>query len=194
MIVTGSGPAGLSAALTLSYFKLRFLVLEAGARVTLIHRKGELRACEEFRDRILNSPVQILWTTELKSVSGNPEVERAALLNNRTGEEKILPFDNIFIFIGYVLDTSWLKKMGLKMRGNCLKVNKSLMTSIKGVFSAGDISSNIKRIPQALAQGERAAYSTYKYLRHPYWEKNGNEKHRIGLPWANRYFKKKKKI
>ncbi|MCK4714423.1 MAG: NAD(P)/FAD-dependent oxidoreductase, partial [Candidatus Aenigmarchaeota archaeon] len=90
------------------------------------------------------------------------------------------------------LETGWLRKIGLKMKGNCLKVNEDLMTNIKGVFAAGDISSSIKRIPQALAQGERAAYSAYKYLKHPYWEKNGNGKHRVKIPWHHKHFKKKK--
>lgn len=183
VLVVGGGDSAVENSLNL---------LDAGARITLIHRRNELRACEEYKNRILESPARVIWNTELKGVSGNPSVEEAVLVNNRTGEETSKSFDNVFIFIGYALETGWLKKIGLKMKGNCLKVNEDLMTNIKGVFAAGDISSNIKRIPQALAQGERAAYSAYKYLKHPYWEKNGSGR-RIKLPWHHKHFKKKNK-
>lgn len=184
VLVVGGGDSAAENSLNL---------LDNGANVTLIHRGNELRACEEYKNRVLESPVNILWDTELKMVSGNPKVEKARLVNNRTDKKTTKPFDNIFIFIGYSLDTEWLKGIGLNMNGNCLGVNKDLMTNIKGIFAAGDIASNIKRIPQALAQGERAAYSAYNYLKHPYWERNGKGKHRVRLPWPHRYFKAKKK-
>lgn len=173
VLVVGGGDSAVENSLNL---------LDRGARVTLVHRRNEFRACEEYKNRILKSPAQVIWNTELKGVLGNPRVEKATLMNKRTGEERLMPFSNIFIFIGYALETGWLKKIGLRMHGNCLRVNQGLMTNMKGVFAAGDIASDIKRIPQALAQGEKAAYSAYKYLKHPYWEKNGSGR-RIRLPW-----------
>ena len=161
VLVVGGGDSAVDSALGL---------LEAGARVWLAHRRDDLRAVDESKEKIRKSQVRILWNTEVSGMVGVKAVESVTLSNNVTGKKTTLPFDSVIICTGSIPVKECIEKLGIKMEGICVPVNKDGMTSMPGIFAAGDIVSDIKRIPQALATGERATYSAYKYLRNPYWK------------------------
>lgn len=159
-LVVGGGDTAVEMALGLE---------GAGARVSLAHRRDTLRAMDVLQNKLFDSSAEILWNTELKGIYGKDRLEKVKLVNNKTGEEKIVDFDCVFIAAGSVLKTDWLEKIGLEMEGRHLKVDEDLRTNIKGVFAAGDIVGRLKRIPMAVALGQEAAYSAYKYIKRPYW-------------------------
>lgn len=161
VIVVGGGDSAVDSALGLH---------EAGAKVWLAHRKDELRAIDENKEKIKKSGVGMLWNTEIDSVSGEEKVEKVTLFNNKSKEKRELACDNVLICIGYVPAKEWLEGIGIKMTGVRVAVDDNGMTNVPGIFAAGDIVSEIKRIPQALATGESAAYSVYKYIKNPYWK------------------------
>lgn len=134
-------------------------------KVYLAHRKGKLRAMDKNQKAIKKSKVEILWNTELKKIEKN----KAEVINNKTNEKSEIKTDEIFIFCGSVLDIEFLKKIGLKMKGNHVVVDEGMMTNIEGLYSAGDITGKLKRIPEAIGEGHLAVYSIFKYLRKPYW-------------------------
>ena len=112
----------------------------------------------------------MLWSTEVESMSGKAKVEKVMLFDNKTGKKTALQVDHVFVCIGSVSSKDCLERLGVRMEGLCVQVDRDGMTSIPGMFAAGDIVSDLKRIPQALATGEKAAYSAYKYLKNPYWK------------------------
>ncbi len=161
VIVVGGGDSAVENAIALQ---------KAGAHVILIHRRDELRCMDRLKKDIEKSGVKILWNTEVKEIIGKNKVESVKAINNKTFETKDITVDSVFIFIGSVLNTDFLKKIGIKLDSEHIVVDKNLKTNLEGVFAAGDITGCLKRIPQAIAQGELATYSAYKYLKHPYWE------------------------
>lgn len=136
----------------------------------LIHRREELRASMAEQKKVLNNPkVEIWWNSEVKEVNGKEKLESIKVLNNKTGEEKILPLDGLFVAIGSQPATEFLRGLvDLSETGQVLVgQNKEhvTMTSVEGIFAAGDCV-NIKHKQAIVAAGEgcRAALDAEKWL------------------------------
>lgn len=139
-------------------------------KVYLIHRREEFRASVAEQKKVLNNPkVEIWWNSEVKEVVGTEKLESIKVINNKTGEEKILPLDGLFVAIGSQPATEFLKGLvDLSETGQVLVgQNKEhvTMTSVEGIFAAGDCV-NIKHKQAIVAAGEgcRAALDAEKWL------------------------------
>jgi thioredoxin reductase len=161
VLVVGGGDTALEGAVTLS---------KAGAKVWLAHRRGEFRAMEKNQEELKKSKAKILFSTELKRITGNRKISKAEILNNKTGKCDSLKVDEVFIFIGNVFDAELFKRLKVKMKGERVLVDDQMRTNVEGVFAAGDITGRLKRIPEAIGEGHLAVYTIYKYIKHPYWE------------------------
>jgi len=161
VLVVGGGDSAADCALGLD---------KAGAKVWLAHRKDELRATDDNKCIIGKSGITMLWSHEVELFSGKGKLASATLFSSKSRKKTTLELDAAVICIGSIPANDCLQKLGVKMENACVRVDKNGMTSIPGLFAAGDIVSDIKRIPQALATGEKAAYSAYKYLKNPYWK------------------------
>jgi thioredoxin reductase (NADPH) len=161
VLVVGGGDSAADSALGLDAI---------GAQVWLAHRREDLRAQDESKEDLKKSKVEMLWNTEVESITGNDKVEGAKVFNNKTSEKKDIECDTVLICIGSASTKDHLERLGIKMESALVEVDEDGMTSVPGIFAAGDIVCKIKRIPQALATGERAAYSAYKYIKKPYWK------------------------
>jgi len=159
--VFGGGDSAVDSALGLE---------SAGAKVWLAHRRNDLRALDESKEKLKKSGVKILWNTELEKITGKGKVEKVVVFENSSMKKTELKVDSVLISIGSSPSKVCLERIGIKMDGVCASVDENGMTSVPGIFAAGDIVSSLKRIPQALATGEKAAYSAYKYIKDPYWK------------------------
>lgn len=160
VLVVGGGDSALEGANTLN---------RAGAKVILIHRRDEFRAMEKNQEELKKTRVKVLFNTELKRIIGNRKISRVEIFNNKTKKSEFLKVDEVFIFIGSVLDAHLFKNLKLRMKGEHIVVDNDMKTNVEGVFAAGDITGRLKRIPEAIGEGHLAIYSIYKYLKHPYW-------------------------
>jgi len=162
VLVVGGGDSAVEGALALA---------ENGADTHIIHRKDVFRCTEKNTDEIKKSTVNIHFNTELKeiSVNGRGDLNNAVLLDNINGKTRSEKFDEIFIFIGSVMDMDFLKGLGLKIENNKIVVDDKMQTSVEGVYAAGDITGRLLRIPEAIGEGHMAVYTAFKYLRNPYW-------------------------
>ena len=120
-------------------------------KVYLVHRRDELRAEKILQERLFkNEKIELIWDSELKEVLGddNPKnVTGAILKNNKTGEEKTMKIDGIFIAIGHKPNTGLFKDTSIKMdeEGYIITDSDSTKTAIQGVFAAGDVQDKIYR-------------------------------------------------
>lgn len=160
VLVIGGGDSALEVAIMLD---------EVCRKVYIAHRKDKFRATEKNQERLEKSKVDILWNTELTEISGVENIENVCLVNNKTNEESCLKVDNILIFCGSVLNVDFLRNLGLDCEKNRIKIKDDMSTEIGGLYAAGDITGTLRRIPEAIAQGHRAVYSIYKFLKKPYW-------------------------
>jgi len=134
--------------------------------VYVIHRRSELRASQIMQSRVLANPrIEIIWSSEVKEVLGDQTVTGLQLLNNQTGEETKLVVDGMFLAIGHVPQTDFLKgQVELDERGY-IKLVDGVKTSVSGVFVAGDVADpNYQQAITAAGMGCRAAIEVEKYL------------------------------
>ena len=138
-------------------------------KVTLVHRRDELRAERILQDRLFAHPkVKVLWNTELAEVlgDGTPLSVNAALLRDtRTGAETTMPVDGIFI-AGHTPSTELVKgKLRLRPSGYVWTEPDSTATSVPGVFAAGDVTDDIYRqAVTAAGMGCMAALEAERFL------------------------------
>jgi thioredoxin reductase len=116
------------------------LHLEPLAReLTLIHRRDKFRAHEDSVRKLQESRCRIMTFTELKTLEGSPDVERAVVFDNRTREETTLEVDDVVVNFGFVANLGPIKTWGLEIKGNSIAVSQKMETNLPGVFAAGDI-------------------------------------------------------
>jgi thioredoxin reductase (NADPH) len=161
IIVVGGGNTAVEEALFLTNF---------ASKVTLVHRRDELRAEKILQDRLLNhAKIETLWFHELKDVMGTNEpkgVEAVRLENVHTGEITDIPCKGVFIAIGHSPASELVIDQLDTHNGGYVQVEAgSTRTSINGVFAAGDLTDHIYR--QAITSagmGCMAALDAEKFL------------------------------
>ncbi len=135
--------------------------------VTIIHRRDSFRASKIMQERVFNNKkIDILWNTVVKEIKGDTKVRSIIIENLKTNETKEMSIDGVFVAIGYAPNTSFLiGKLELDEQGY-IKVEDDVITSIKGVFAAGDVADKFYRqATTAAAAGVKAALRVREYLR-----------------------------
>ncbi len=140
------------------------------SKVTLIHRRDELRSEKILQDRLFKNPkVEILWDTVLDEVLGSsepPSVTGIKVRNIKTGSESEIGLDGVFIAIGHTPNTEVFKGvLDMDGEGYLITAPDSTATNIPGVFAAGDVQDKIYRqAVTAAGTGCMAALEAEKYL------------------------------
>ena len=132
--------------------------------VVLIHRRESLRAYPAMTKRLLKEGVQLWYNTELKEIRGSDRLETAAIINNKTGEEKEVAVDWIVICVGTEPDTGLAREAGLEMTGSFVRTNDQMMTSRTGIFACGEITGSERHLITAASQGALAGMAVSEYL------------------------------
>ena len=162
--IVGGGDTAVEYAINLS---------QAGAKTWLIHRRDSFRATGSKAKELSNTKTKVMFNTEVKEISGKKRLEKITCRNNKTGKEQVLQLDYLFTCLGNIPARDFLERTGLKMDNNHPFLKPNLETSIPGMYAAGDITKNLMKISQAVAEGNRALISAYTFLKSPYWaEKN----------------------
>ena len=140
--VVGGGNTAVEEALFLTAF---------AERVTLIHRRDELRAERILQERLFAHPkIDVLWDREVDEVLGGPNptdgVTAVRLRGRRTGEVEDLPIDGLFVAIGHAPASSLFKGQLAMDGAGYLRVHPGkTATDVKGVFAAGDVTDDVYR-------------------------------------------------
>jgi len=159
--VIGGGNTAVEEALFLTNF---------ASKVTLIHRRDELRAEKIMQDRLMrHEKIDVAWDTVLEEVVGTqdpPGVTGAKLKNVKTGDSQDLEVDGVFIAIGHDPNTKVFQgKLGMDDEGYLITAPDSTATNIPGVFAAGDVKDKIYRqAVTAAGMGCMAALEAEKYI------------------------------
>lgn len=133
IIVVGGGDSAIEEANFLTRF---------ATKVTLVHRRGELRASKIMQDRARQNP-KIEWAldhTPLEVVKGGMELQGLKVRDNRTGEEKLLEASGVFVAIGHHPNTGFLNgQVTTDENGYIVVTPGTSETNIPGVFACGDV-------------------------------------------------------
>lgn len=157
VVVVGGGDAAVEEGLFLTKF---------ASKVTLIHRRDELRANKTAQARAFASAkMNFIWNSVVEEVLGEESVNGVRVKNLQTGESYVFPTDGIFVFIGHVPNTGFLNGAVALRSDGYVDVKDEIFTSVPGLFAAGDVADHIYRqLTTSVGAGTRAAMMTERYL------------------------------
>jgi thioredoxin reductase (NADPH) len=154
LIVIGGGNAAVQESIFLAEFSPRLtLVSRSALKADQILQDELKKYSDKIELKIGDSPVEIVSQKDgrktLKLASG-----------------KSLSADGIFVFVGSLPSSAWLRDSGVKLdQAGYVLTDEKLMSAVDGIFAAGDIrAGNVKQIAVAVGEGATAAYSVRKYL------------------------------
>jgi thioredoxin reductase (NADPH) len=157
VVVVGGGDSAVEEGLFLTKF---------ATRVRIVHRRDELRASETLKRLVAaNEKVSFIWDSVVEEVRGQSKVEAVRLKNVKTGVASETATDGVFVFIGQDPNSELFKgQLAMDNRGYLI-ADKGMMTSVPGVFAAGEVQDPIYRqVASSVGQGCQAAMSLERWL------------------------------
>jgi len=137
------------------------------AKVTVVHRRSELRASKIMADRALaHEKIDFVWDSEVVGINGEDKVQSIELNNLTNGAKSTLDVTGIFVAIGNDPRVDLVKdQLELTSEGTIAVEGRTSKTSLPGVFAAGDvIDSTYRQAITAAASGCAAAQDVEHYL------------------------------
>jgi thioredoxin reductase (NADPH) len=156
--IVGGGDSALEEALFLTKF---------ATKVTVIHRRDELRASKIMQDRAFANPkIEFRWNTVVEDVVGNGAVEGLHLRDTVTGAASDFEIAGLFVAIGHDPNTELFREqLDLDANGYIVTAADSTRTSVDGVFAAGDVQDHVYRQAiTAAGSGCMAAIEAERWL------------------------------
>ncbi len=168
VVAIGGGNTALEETLHLTKF---------AKKVTLMHRRDEFRATKVLQEELLaktkepQSNLVVKYSTIPTAIEGSGKVQSVRLKDVKTGKEEKYPCDGVFIFVGMVPNTGFLKGFVELTQGGFIKCDCGyLRTSVPGVFAAGDCRVGAAmQLATAVGDGVNAAMLLKQYFRDPNW-------------------------
>ena len=155
--VIGGGNAAITEALELTKF---------ASKVTVIHRRRELRATQILQERAFAEPkIEFLWDTVVEEIVGETLVNGIRVRNVNTGQESVLEVSGVFVSVGFKPNTDYLKDILNLDAAGAIVTNDRMETGVPGMLAAGDIRSNsIRQVISAAGDGATAAIYAERYI------------------------------
>ncbi len=156
--VVGGGDSAVEEALFLTRF---------ASKVTLVHRRKELRASKIMQDRLFSNPkVEPRWNSVVEDVVGDGRVEALVLRDVETGAVESVDVGGVFVAIGHTPNTSLFEGiLDLDEAGYIITEPGRTRTRVPGVFAAGDVQdSTYRQAITAAGSGCMAAIEAERYL------------------------------
>ena len=160
--VVGGGDSAVEEAMYLTKF---------ARKVTLIHRRDELRAAKSIQEKAFANPkMAFMWNTTIEEIKGDGVVTSMIVKDTKTGETREIEADEedgtfgIFVFVGFD-PKSQLFEGKLEMENRYIVTDKYMHTSVPGVFAAGDvIVKHLRQVVTACGDGAVAATEAQHYV------------------------------
>lgn len=155
--VVGGGDAALEDAIFLA---------RMCEKVYIVHRRDKLRGAKRLQERLQAlENIEFVWNSETVAIEGNAQVEALRLRQTKTGEERRLDVDGVFIAVGIAPESElYAGQLELDEQGY-IRADESGQTSVPGVFAAGDVRTKaLRQILTAASNGANCVASAERYL------------------------------
>lgn len=155
--VVGGGNAALDAAEIMS---------KIAKKVYLVHRRQEFKAFEVLVDEVKSKEnIELVLDSRVAEVKGEQKVTSIDVENVITKEKRNIKLDGVFIEVGRIAKTDWVKDIIERDQRNQIIVDEYCRTSLPGLYAAGDVTNVVfKQITIATGQATTAALAAYQYL------------------------------
>jgi len=137
------------------------------SKVHLIHRRDQLRASKIIQQRLFaNSKIEVVWDTVVERIEGKAgAVSQLALRNAKTGVASTLVVGGVFVFVGFRPNTGIVRGHVKHDAGGYFITDEVMMTSIPGLFAAGDVRAQLTRqVTTAVGDATTAVIAATRYL------------------------------
>ncbi|MCE9647377.1 MAG: FAD-dependent oxidoreductase [Chloroflexi bacterium] len=157
VLVVGGGNSGFEEGLFLTKF---------ASQVDILVNSSEPKASKILQDKVAEQKnMQVYLNHSIKKISGKNKLESVVVEDNASGQEKLLTYDGVFVFIGLTPNNDILKESVELDRSGFIKTDH-MMTSMPGIFAAGDVRSGAtKQAAAAAGEGASAALAIREYLK-----------------------------
>lgn len=159
LAVIGGGDSAIEEAIYLTQF---------ASKVTIVHRRDELRAQKVIQDRAFaNEKIEFQWNRIVREIVGeNNKVTGLELVNpNNCEETSFLEVDGVFIYVGLIPQSEPFQKLGITNEEGWIVTNDRMETKIPGIYAVGDIRDTVLRqIVTAVGDGGIAGQEIFNYL------------------------------
>jgi thioredoxin reductase (NADPH) len=131
LLIVGGGDSAMEEAIFLTKF---------ASKVTIVHRRDELRASKIMQQRAIDNPkIDFLWNSVITELVGDQKLSGAKVRNVKTGEESLVNAGGAFVAIGHTPNTSLFEDQLELDAGYIKTAGDTTETSVPGVFAAGDV-------------------------------------------------------
>lgn len=158
LIVVGGGDSAVEEGVYLTRF---------ADKVTIVHRRDELRAQKILQDRAFaNDKVDFIWSHTVKEIKGeNGKVSGVTLVSTEDGTETEKEIDGVFIYIGMLPLTKPFENLGILNDEGYVVTNEKMETSVPGIFAAGDLrDKSLRQVVTATGDGSIAAQTAQHFI------------------------------
>jgi thioredoxin reductase (NADPH) len=158
LVVVGGGDSAVEEGVYLTRF---------ASKVTIIHRRDELRAQKILQDRAFaNDKVDFIWSHTVKEIhEQDGKVGSLTLVSKKTDEEKEFKADGVFIYVGMIPLTKPFANLGITNSNGYIETNELMETKVPGIFAAGDVrEKTLRQIVTATGDGSIAAQQAQHYV------------------------------
>ncbi len=156
--VVGGGDSALQEAIYLTKFV---------SKVNLIHRRDQFRAAKILQEKVFSEPkINIIFDSVVEEILGESVVETVKLKNVKNNISSQLAVNGIFVFVGWLPNTGFLKQTEIKLNENgYIITDDNMNTSVKGIFACGDVRQKLLRqVVTATGDGATAAIAAQHYI------------------------------
>jgi len=157
IVVVGGGDTAIEEALYLTKF---------AQEITIIHRRDRLRATKILQERVFsNKKINFAWDSTVMKILGKEKVEGILIKNAKTGQEKEMLCQGVFIFVGNLPNTEFLQGAIKFDDKGYIITDDNMMSSEEGIYACGDVRKKILRqVVTACGEGATAAFAAGKYI------------------------------
>jgi len=136
-------------------------------KVTVIHRRDQLRAQKILQDRAFaNDKMEFVWNSNVTEVVGDDKkVTAVKVNNNKTGEDSEIAVDGVFIYVGINPITAPFTDLGITDENGWIETNDHMETKVPGIFAVGDVrKKDLRQVATAVGEGGTAGQQVYNYI------------------------------
>ncbi|MEE1130690.1 MAG: thioredoxin-disulfide reductase [Caryophanon sp.] len=158
LIVVGGGDSAVEEGIYLTRF---------ANKVTIVHRRDELRAQKIIQDRAFaNEKIDFIWNNTVKEINdGGGKVGSVTLVNTQDGTESTVEAGGVFIYIGTLPLTKPFEALGILNADGYVVTNENMETAVPGIYAAGDVREKmLRQIVTATGDGSIAAQAAQHYI------------------------------
>lgn len=158
LVVVGGGDSAVEEGVYLTRF---------ADKVTIVHRRDELRAQKILQDRAFaNDKIDFIWSHTVKEIHDKDgKVGSVTLVSTKDDSEREFEADGVFIYIGMLPLTKPFESLGILNDLGYIETNAEMETSVPGIFAAGDVrDKTLRQVVTATGDGSIAAQSVQHYV------------------------------